>query len=187
MLKQAGIGLLEMMIIIMLSALFLAHAVHFIPSFHYRYFTLYHQEHIKRTLRHALQPLVQNVRRAGFLHNISDGSIDTGLMISQDKRSICLCYNSFLYSEQGMLQKKRRLNSIKIVYRFHDHNIEFWMKGEGAEGKQWRRLFDPKTIKIHDFKINDRGHYAEIFIKGSSIKIKSSTHTVLLRVKYENH
>lgn len=184
--KESGLSLLEMLIVMAMTAVFLVNAAYFIPHFCYRFFYLYKTQQIKRVVHQTMQPLMKDIRRAGFIFG-KEKSEDTPAIIINDRRDcVILSYDS-IKTERWQCGDAGEGKTRRFIYRFHKNNIEVASAVASDDQQRWYKLFDPKDIMVMAFNILDHGRYAKVAVTARLIKNSDISYTFVQPVKYENH
>lgn len=185
MLRESGLSLLEMLFVLAISALFIINTAYFIPRFYYLFYKLYQTEQIKLVMHQTIQPLMKDIRRAGFMLNNSPKKRDDAIMIDNKKGCVILSYD-LLGAYQKSYTKKATQGTAKFMYRLKRNNIEISVTDNHHHDQRWRKLFDPNIIEIVAFTVKDHFQYAEVSLKGRSVKTSAISYTLRQVVKYEN-
>lgn len=186
MLKESGLSLLEMLIVMAMTAALLVNAAYFIPHFCYRFFYLYKTQQIKQVVHQTMKPLMKDIRRAGFIFGEHKSEDIPAIIINDRRDCIILRYDSiktkgWQYGDGGEGKTRR------LTYRFHQNNVEVASGGISDDQQRWYKLFDSKEIMIMAFNILDQDDYAKIVVTAQLIKRPDISYTFVQPVKYENH
>lgn len=184
--KESGLSLLEMLIVMALTAVFLVNAAYFIPHFCYRFFYLYKTQQIKQVVSQTMKPLMKDIRRAGFIFGQKKSEAVPAIIINDRRDCIILSYDS-IKTERWQCGDAGEGNTRRLIYRFHQNNVEVASGVASDDLQRWYKLFDPKEIMIMAFNILDYDRYAKVVVTARLIKNSNISYTFVQPVKYENH
>lgn len=164
--KQAGFGLMEMMIAMALSGILMLGALRLLPHLQRQNIQLQSQMRLQEELQQIMSVLEKAIRRAGYCHGFCQG---TPLIIQQ--RCLLIRWDE---NSNGRWEGPEHEESEWYGYRLRNQRLEIQRGVSSCNGSGWESLSDPATLTIGELAFTRVGQQVKVTLGGESSGFSTS-------------
>lgn len=182
-----GFTLLEMLLVLMITAMITGSIMAFYPKWHFSLIAEFQRNRLQQATIQALSGLIKDIKRAGFIANISSSVNQPAIDVNIAGNCIIIRYDANSRGKWLHDPINPQLSDI-FAYRYVKHNLESQTGVTNCKNtaSRWEKLFDPNEMILNDFNVSHYHHYIKLRL---SVSLKSNTkidYHVVLYVKNEN-